>query len=204
MRNPVLRRSGMRRCGTICYVAECGICDVAEFCFATLRTAFRNVARKLCQTRNNSRSGMGSGAGVRSMGRAGMSKTRINSHRLRFLDLSLFLIFSRSIILMSTVQLPSDGPSPTTLAAPAGREVPAATQPAASEIGSQVDDAERAIRPANRRATVGSTAVDEAKRVAIEVMNRVGAMKSTSSGQGYYECVSPQCPAKCRNKKEKR
>ena len=103
---------------------------------------------------------------------------------------------------MSTVQLPSDGPSPTTLAAPAGPEVPAATQPAASEIGSQVDDAEHAIRPANRRATVGSTAVDEAKRVAIEAMNRVGAMQSTSSGHGYYECVSPQCPAKCRIKKE--
>ena len=54
----------------------------------------------------------------------------------------------------------------------------------------------------NRRATVGSTSVNEAKRVAVEAMNRVGAMRSTENGNGYYACVSPQCPAKCRVKKE--
>ena len=49
-----------------------------------------------------------------------------------------------------------------------------------------------------QRSKLGSTAVDEAKRVAIEEMNRKGAMRSAPSGQGYYECFDPdQCAAKC-------
>ena len=52
-----------------------------------------------------------------------------------------------------------------------------------------------------RRGTAGSTAVDEAKRVATEAMNRVGAMRGMPIRNGYYMCVSPQCPARCRIKK---
>ena len=57
--------------------------------------------------------------------------------------------------------------------------------------------------PVKRKGTAGSTAVDEAKRVATEAMNRVGAMRSMPCGNGYYMCVSDQCPAKSRLKKER-
>ena len=47
--------------------------------------------------------------------------------------------------------------------------------------------------------------LDEGKRIALEVMHRVGVMRAKAVGHGYYECkfVDEGCTAACVIKKAK-
>ena len=69
-------------------------------------------------------------------------------------------------------------------------EVQAASDAVAEDQG-EVPKAKRV------KCVAGSRPVDEAKRVAIESMNRKGAMRSKACGHGYYVCASDNCSAEC-------